>query len=272
MDRNAFGRLPVKVGASTNKNDNIKVLKNVTKIDCEYHYSAALLDDGRLVLWGRNSHGQLGVGDTVDRALPQQASGLSQITFFSLGSRYAAAVTKHGALFCWGEGIHGNLGLGDRKGRLVPTRVNGNDLDLHVVVHVACSRGQGWHRSRGDSLSTTESVSNKLAKQKMRKKKCKAMPTMQAHAKPKPKPKPKTKKRVRRKQRNVMDTFAVRRQLASSTARNMNSLDSSVMRDITSGDEGAHTIAITSTGLMFTLGTATMVSSQIWVKRQRTRS
>ena len=36
------------------------MLAHVVKIGCEYHYSGALLSDGRMVTWGTNSHGQLG--------------------------------------------------------------------------------------------------------------------------------------------------------------------------------------------------------------------
>ncbi len=122
-------------------------LAHVVDIDCEYHYSGALLSDGRLVLWGSNTHGQLGCGDLVDRPLPSQARGLrDSVESFSLGTRYAACINRHGAVFAWGDGSHGNLGLGDRTGRLVPTRVAGAGLDLQRAVTVRCSRGQGWHR------------------------------------------------------------------------------------------------------------------------------
>ena len=167
-----FGRLPLRADTVSGKKHDDgrpgldKILANVIEIDCEYHYSAALLQDGRLVLWGSNTDGQLGVGDKRDRALPQQAIGLARVKSFSLGSRYAAAVTQHGAVFCWGEGVHGNLGLGDRNERLVPTRVTGNSLDLHSVVRVACSRGQGWHRSRGDQVSSARALSASTEAQK----------------------------------------------------------------------------------------------------------
>ena len=262
-----FGR---RVASAENSSRTSAVLFNVVEIDCEYHYSAALLGDGRLVLWGINSHGQLGIGDKKCRALPQQAKGLLQVKSFSLGSRYAAAVTTHGALFCWGEGIHGNLGLGDRMDRIVPTRVTGNDLGVLKVIHVSCSRGQGWHltqqpskhpeatgrakqhrgssKFRGSSKNERRrkqfggTKASKVGKGGKRSQKCK-------------------------RQRHIMDKRIVYHQPAKSRTCKVKSTNSfstskaentmkTAKREYSSGDEGAHTIAITSDGSMYTFGTA----------------
>ncbi|KAH8781484.1 regulator of chromosome condensation 1/beta-lactamase-inhibitor protein II [Diaporthe sp. PMI_573] len=68
-----------------------------------------LKQDGELVSWGRDDHGQLA---------PPQLPKLSQI---SIGSEHAVVVTEGGDVLSWGWGEHGNCGPktenGDVKGR-----------------------------------------------------------------------------------------------------------------------------------------------------------
>jgi protein ATS1 len=67
-------------------------------------------DDGSIVSWGRNDHGQL----------PPPA--LPPLTDFATGSEHCVGVTEDGSLIAWGWGEHGNCGTtldasGDVKGR-----------------------------------------------------------------------------------------------------------------------------------------------------------
>ena len=48
-------------------------------------YSCALLSDASIMCWGRNSFGQLGLGDTTDRNTPTAVSGLSNVVQLTLG-------------------------------------------------------------------------------------------------------------------------------------------------------------------------------------------
>lgn len=68
-----------------------------------------LKQDGSLVSWGRNDHGQLE---------PPQLPPLDRI---SIGSEHAVVITQEGDVLAWGWGEHGNCGPktenGDVKGR-----------------------------------------------------------------------------------------------------------------------------------------------------------
>lgn len=68
-----------------------------------------LKQDGELVSWGRNDHGQLA---------PPELARLDRI---SIGSEHAVAITEDGDVLSWGWGEHGNCGPktenGDVKGR-----------------------------------------------------------------------------------------------------------------------------------------------------------
>jgi hypothetical protein len=125
----------------------------VITCDSESGYSAAITGDGCLWMWGGNTYGQLGLGDTKGRAAPTQVPmppHCTTVLSVSLGSLYAAcicATTGAGiSVVCtWGYGGHGNLGHGNRKDRLVPRHVTGQPGSLFEsdsVVAVACTRGQ----------------------------------------------------------------------------------------------------------------------------------
>ncbi|CAK0853871.1 unnamed protein product, partial [Prorocentrum cordatum] len=113
---------------------------SAAQIDCEHQVSAALLADGRLLAWGCNEHGQLGIGcKSSDRHAPEEVKLEVPVASFSLGSMYAGAVGEAGELFMWGYGGHGNLGLGSRASVASPALVTGMP---EPAAQVACTRGQ----------------------------------------------------------------------------------------------------------------------------------
>ena len=199
------------------------MLAHVVKIGCEYHYSGALLSDGRMVTWGTNSHGQLGVDDQTDRALPNQVKGLSSVVDFDLGTRHCAAITRTGKLYTWGNNSHGGLGVGDRKDRLIPTQVVGNDVDLQVIVCVSCSRTQGWQNGGNESQSVVR---------------------IQKGAKSKQKNNQKNKQKNKKTKNKSMNTMKPLKSLKKYVSNSSN------------GSEGGHTCILTKEGAMYTFGTA----------------
>jgi alpha-tubulin suppressor-like RCC1 family protein len=70
----------------------------------------ALLGDGRVMVAGQNDHGQLGLGDTTDRALPTLLPGVSGVTSVSASGSHSLATLADGALLSWGNDQYGELG------------------------------------------------------------------------------------------------------------------------------------------------------------------
>lgn len=68
-----------------------------------------LLNDGKLLSWGRNDHGQLA------------PEGLPELAEIAVGSEHVVARSVSGDVLAWGWGEHGNCGPdvtdGDVKGR-----------------------------------------------------------------------------------------------------------------------------------------------------------
>lgn len=86
-------------------------------------HSLGLADGGKAFAWGRNTSGQLGLGDTTDRSVPVQVGSMSWTTV-SAGFGFSLGISD-GKLYAWGSNDNGigELGLGDTSPRSTPTQV-----------------------------------------------------------------------------------------------------------------------------------------------------
>lgn len=81
-------------------------------------FSVALDINGRLWSWGSNGSGQLGLGDSMPRAMPAaidrtQAGGpLLPTLRLATGRDFALVRSLNGSMLAWGAGAHGQLGTG----------------------------------------------------------------------------------------------------------------------------------------------------------------
>jgi len=112
---NSFGQLgdgsnvdsltPVQVSGLTS---------GVVAITGGYYHTCALTDKGAVKCWGSNSSGQLGNGNTNNRNVPANVSGMSSGVASIAGGRWhTCALTDDGAAFCWGDNANGQLGNDD---------------------------------------------------------------------------------------------------------------------------------------------------------------
>lgn len=104
-------------------------------IGSEGNHTCVLFENGKVRCWGRNSRGQLGVGDTDDRGdepdeLPSEVKlGDATVVHVSAGVNHTCALASSGDVFCWGRNDHGQLGLGhtldigDQPGEMPPAAV-----------------------------------------------------------------------------------------------------------------------------------------------------
>ncbi len=86
-------------------------------------HACAILQDGRLKCWGKNDHGQLGLGHKNDLggAASEMGSNLGvvinpghekSIQGVAMGGNHTCAILDDGNLKCWGSNSSGQLGLG----------------------------------------------------------------------------------------------------------------------------------------------------------------
>ncbi len=91
------------------------------------YFACALFTDKHIKCWGNNEHGQLGLGDTLNRgddanemgdALPFVNLGTNFVPeFITAGGAHVCAISKAKEIKCWGFNSSGQLGLGDTNDR-----------------------------------------------------------------------------------------------------------------------------------------------------------
>ena len=115
--------------------------------------SCAIYDNGSLYCWGRNDHGQLGLGSAGGREeVPQFVDFGNGRTITSLGmgssgaegwepNSHTCAVLDNGSLMCWGANGDGQLGIGNisANGVWEPTFVNVGSGVTAISVATASS-------------------------------------------------------------------------------------------------------------------------------------
>ncbi|AGC47415.1 RCC1 repeat-containing protein [Myxococcus stipitatus DSM 14675] len=99
--------------------------QKVTTLSIGGSFTCALLESGVVKCWGRNTEGQLGLGDTVNRgAGPREMDdalafvdlGVGRVAkALATGYEHACAILEDGAVKCWGYNMNGQLGLGVRS-------------------------------------------------------------------------------------------------------------------------------------------------------------
>ncbi|XP_039919743.1 probable E3 ubiquitin-protein ligase HERC3 [Hirundo rustica] len=103
-------------------------------------HSTTVSLSGAVYSWGKNSFGQLGLGDTKDRDCPTYVAALEhwKTVFISCGADHTACLSKEGLVCTFGAGGSGQLGHNSTRDELLPRVVA--ELWGARVSHIACGR------------------------------------------------------------------------------------------------------------------------------------
>ena len=125
---NSHGQLGLGNKVSTtspgNSTVNLGSDRTAKAISVGNDHACVILDNDKLKCWGRNSHGQLGLGDTKDRggstsemgeALPYVDIGNQTAKAVSIGDSYSCVILNNDQVKCWGLNNYGQLGLGHQR-------------------------------------------------------------------------------------------------------------------------------------------------------------
>ena len=121
--QNSSGQLGI-AGTQASSSTPIAVGAQFTSVDVSVDAFGACARDpsGTLWCWGRNTEGQLGLGDTAPSVTPSQVSG-PPWTSVSVGRFHTCATAVPHLLACTGDNSVGQLGVGDNNRRQTFTEV-----------------------------------------------------------------------------------------------------------------------------------------------------
>jgi len=103
---------------------DVSKINSASVISSGNDQSCAVLNDGKVMCWGRGTYGKLGNGLTSDQNVPVFVSGISSATSVSVGDNHACALLDNGSIQCWGRGYSGQLGNGLSIDQSIPVFVS----------------------------------------------------------------------------------------------------------------------------------------------------
>lgn len=127
---NNHGQLGLENGINQRYPQELSLYKDIESITCGYDFTLALTSiPNKLYVWGRNSSGELGLGDNDLQYSPKKLmlDIESKIKSITCGESHTITVTESGVCYGWGLNCLGQLGLGDTDNRKSPeeiTRLN----------------------------------------------------------------------------------------------------------------------------------------------------
>uniref|UniRef100_A0A8C3XC49 HECT and RLD domain containing E3 ubiquitin protein ligase family member 6 n=1 Tax=Catagonus wagneri TaxID=51154 RepID=A0A8C3XC49_9CETA len=114
----------------------------IIQVSCGHYHSLALSEDGQVFSWGKNSHGQLGLGkEFPSQANPQRVRSLDGIPLAQVaaGGAHSFALSLLGTSFGWGSNSAGQLAL---SGNNVPVQTckprSVGALKNLGVIYISC--------------------------------------------------------------------------------------------------------------------------------------
>ena len=122
--RNNAGQLGI--GDTTNRSSPVQVgsLTDWLTISAGFYSSSvAVKTDGTIWSWGRNTEGQLGLGNRTNYSSPKQIGSLTVWANTVCGRNHTLAFKTGGTLWSWGLNTSGQLGLGNRTNYSSPKQV-----------------------------------------------------------------------------------------------------------------------------------------------------
>ncbi len=154
---------------------NLGKNRRAIKIFAGGAHSCALLDNGLVKCWGRNSSGELGLGNNLDKGvlpgdmgdnlknvdLAVAVGDLRSILDLALGEDFSCAIlnieirrpgsiAEKNVIKCWGNNIYGQLGLGDTENRGDgPNEMGINLPNVNVANSIPSDQEEGFENFGG---------------------------------------------------------------------------------------------------------------------------
>ncbi|MEM7375085.1 MAG: HYR domain-containing protein [Bacteroidota bacterium] len=119
-------------------------------------HAMAIKSNGTLWVWGSGTHGQLGLGATIQQTTPLQIGSDTDWMSLSANSQSSYGIKSNGTLWAWGRNTNGELGIGSTTSQSSPTQV-GTDTDWTEVsgglFHLIARKTDGTLWAAGEDNS-----------------------------------------------------------------------------------------------------------------------
>jgi len=139
----------------------------ILQISAGHDYTLALTNDGTVWAWGKNDHGQLGDGTTINKGFPVQVKNIIDVKYIATGDAHNLALKKDGTVWAWGKNDYGQIGDGTTTDRKTPVEITGiNNVksisagDFHSFALKEDSTVWGWGCNRFQKLGAHDPVRN----------------------------------------------------------------------------------------------------------------
>ncbi|MFO7869231.1 MAG: hypothetical protein R6U95_08045 [Bacteroidales bacterium] len=121
----------------------------VKKITCGQYQSYALLESGKVVAWGNNTYGQLGIGTNINKSEPvyvtlKDGTHLDNISMIAAGLNHIYALTKTGNVYAWGNNNNYQLACGKQNSQAHPQLViDKNETPVSNITKISAGASFG---------------------------------------------------------------------------------------------------------------------------------
>ena len=129
--RNKNGELGVANNGNRYQNVPVQIpgISNAMAIAVGYGFALVLLQNGKVMAWGKNNFHQLGDSTTVNRYSPGLVKNLDRIKIIAANDAVAFAIDSSGQIYSWGGSSSGSLASGMDTLKPVPTPVPFSDCN-----------------------------------------------------------------------------------------------------------------------------------------------
>jgi hypothetical protein len=107
--------------------------ERIVMISCGFSHSMALTEKGRVLSWGDNGRGQLGIGKYTDK--PKVIKLSVTIVKISCGFSHNLLLSHDGVIYSFGQNYYGQIGNGTQKDQPKPFKLKHEKIFIDIATH-----------------------------------------------------------------------------------------------------------------------------------------